>query len=66
MESPDTIFVAYGAASVVAVAVGIPLTRMAGVTGAVWAMNLSDAVALGMLAILFMQRVKRDEPLSGE
>jgi O-antigen/teichoic acid export membrane protein len=60
MESPDTIFLAYGAASIVAVTVGIPLTRMAGVTGAVWAMNLSDAVALGMLVILLIRRVKRD------
>jgi len=66
MESPDTIFLAYCAASLVSVAAGIPLSRLAGVTGAVWAMNLSDAVALGMIIILLIQRVKRDIPLPGE
>lgn len=66
MEAPDTIFVAYCAASVASVATGIPLSRMAGVTGAVWAMNLSDAVALGMIVILLKNRLKRDTTPLGE
>jgi O-antigen/teichoic acid export membrane protein len=63
MESPHSIFFAYGAASVVSITAGIPLTRMAGVTGAVWAMNLSDGVALSMILLLLTLRMKRKEQL---
>lgn len=59
MESPDTIVFAYCAASAVSVAVGIPLTRIYGLSGAVWAMNLSDAVALAMVVFLLKQRLSR-------
>jgi O-antigen/teichoic acid export membrane protein len=66
MESPDTIFLAYGAASVVSILAGVPLSRMAGVAGAAWAMNLSDAVALVMILLLLVQRVRRETALYEE
>ena len=39
---------------------GNTLKSSTGVTGAVWAMNLSDGVALGMIVILLKSRLKRN------
>ena len=46
MHTPALVFVAYGAASVAAVLVGIPCTWAFGLQGAVFTMVLSSAVAL--------------------
>jgi O-antigen/teichoic acid export membrane protein len=59
MELPDTIFLAYLAASLVSVVVGVPLTSMYGVAGAVWTMNLADAVALILIVFLIRGRLAR-------
>jgi O-antigen/teichoic acid export membrane protein len=55
MHSPALVFVAYVAASVVAVLVGIPCTWAFGLQGAVFAMVLSSAVALAV-ALLMVHR----------
>jgi O-antigen/teichoic acid export membrane protein len=59
MESPKSIFVSFCVASGIAVAVGIPATKAFGVSGAVWSMNASDAVAIMVLLYLFRMRVRR-------
>jgi O-antigen/teichoic acid export membrane protein len=57
MESPRSIFMAFCVASVISVVVGIPATRAFGVAGAVWAMNVSDAIAVLTLVFLLRQRL---------
>ncbi len=58
MESPRLVFAAVTVSSCVAVAVGIPLTRALGVTGAVWSMALSEALAF-VAAVVFLRRKAR-------
>jgi O-antigen/teichoic acid export membrane protein len=58
MESPKSIFVSFCVASGIAVAVGIPATKAFGVSGAVWSMNASDAVAIVVLLYLFRMRLR--------
>jgi O-antigen/teichoic acid export membrane protein len=60
MESPRSIFMAFGVASVISVVVGVPATRAFGVAGAVWAMNASDAVAV--LTLIFLLRLRLAAP----
>ncbi len=58
MESPRLVFAAVTVSSCVAVAVGIPLTRALGVTGAVWSMVVSEALAF-FAAVVFLRRKAR-------
>jgi Na+-driven multidrug efflux pump len=58
MESPRLVFAAVTVSSCVAVAVGIPATRALGVTGAVWSMVLSEALAFAA-AVVFLRRKAR-------
>ena len=53
MESPKSIFISFCVASAIAAAAGIPATKAFGVSGAVWSMNASDAVAIIVLLYLF-------------
>lgn len=52
MQAPSRVFAAYGAASAVALAAGIPLTRFAGLRGAVIAFILASAVSLAVAAVM--------------
>jgi O-antigen/teichoic acid export membrane protein len=58
MGSPASVFVAFIAASVVSLVVGIPACRYYGIVGAVWGTNLADAGALLMVVILLRQKSK--------
>ncbi len=57
MEAPNSIFVAFAAASVVSLVIGVPGTWFFGLKGAIWGMNISDIVAFGMVVFLLWRRV---------
>jgi O-antigen/teichoic acid export membrane protein len=63
MESPGSVFAAVAISSCIAVAVGIPLTRALGVTGAVWSMALSETLAF-VAAVVFLRRKARKSTAS--
>lgn len=52
MKSPRSVFTAKFAATIVSLLVGVPATRIYGITGAVWAIIVCDAVALTFAALL--------------
>lgn len=58
VRSSASIFAIYCAASAVAVLVGIPITWLAGLRGALWAMSCSNFAAL-VMAILLLRRKLR-------
>ncbi len=57
MQSPASVFVAYCASSVIALAVGIPITRAYGLRGAILAMILSGVAALIACFILVHRKI---------
>jgi O-antigen/teichoic acid export membrane protein len=59
LESPGLVFAAVSVSSVIAVAVGIPLTRALGVRGAVWSMALSEALAFVMAIVLLRRKARQ-------
>jgi len=58
MESPALIFGAVSVSSGVSIAVGIPLIRAFGLSGAVWSIALSETVAF-VTAVVFVRRKAR-------
>jgi O-antigen/teichoic acid export membrane protein len=58
LEAPGLIFAAVSVSSCAAVAAGIPLTRIWGVSGAVWSIVLSETLAL-VAAIVLLRRKAR-------
>ncbi len=59
MHSPASAFVAYSAACVVAILVGVPCTRKYGLTGALLAWVLSSATALGAAIVMIRRKSSR-------
>jgi O-antigen/teichoic acid export membrane protein len=57
MESPASIFVAYITAAVASLLVGVVASRFFGVVGAVWGINISDAVSFLMVVVLLRRKV---------
>lgn len=57
MEAPDSIFVAFSAASAISLVIGVPATWFLGLRGAIWGMNISDIVAFGMVVFLLWRKV---------
>lgn len=64
MHAPSRVFAAYGTASVVALAAGIPLTRFMGLRGAIMTLVLSSAVAL--IVASAMVRRRSDVPMGSQ
>jgi len=58
LQSPRLIFAAVSVSSCVAVAVGIPLTRVWGVGGAVWSIVLSETLAFVAAVVLLRRRAR--------
>jgi O-antigen/teichoic acid export membrane protein len=58
MQSPGLIFAAVSVSSCISVAIGIPLTRVWGVGGAVWSIVLSETLAF-MAAVVLLRRKTR-------
>ncbi|TAM84362.1 MAG: hypothetical protein EPN47_01880 [Acidobacteria bacterium] len=61
MHAPLLVFVAYGAASVVDIVVGIPFTWVFGLRGSIFGMMLSSAVALAVTLVM----LRRHSPSAG-
>jgi O-antigen/teichoic acid export membrane protein len=57
MQSPRSLFVANGAASVVALVVGIPATRYFGLQGVIWSMILANALYVVVAFVLYGRKV---------
>jgi O-antigen/teichoic acid export membrane protein len=57
MESPSSIFYARCSASVLSLAIGIPLTRSYGLTGAVWSMVLANVAAFLVTVYVLKQKM---------
>jgi O-antigen/teichoic acid export membrane protein len=60
MESSGSVLAAVCVSSTIAVAVGIPLTRALGLSGAIWSMVLSEGLALSMTVILLRRKLRTD------
>jgi O-antigen/teichoic acid export membrane protein len=59
LESPGSVFAAVSVSSCVAVAIGIPLTRAMGLSGAVWSVALSEAMAFMAAVVLVRRKARR-------
>jgi O-antigen/teichoic acid export membrane protein len=57
MESPSSVFVAFAIATAASVAVGIPATWAFGLTGSIWATNVSDLVSWVLLIWLLRRKM---------
>jgi hypothetical protein len=57
MESPRSLFVANGAASVVAILVGVPATRYFGLQGVIWSMIGANFLYVVVAFILFGRKI---------
>lgn len=66
MHAPALVFVAYIAAGIVAVLVGVPCTWMFGLHGAVFTMVLSSAVALGVASLMVRRYGSPAEQLASQ
>jgi len=62
MESPASILVAVGIASVVSVTVGVPATFVFGIKGALWAITLSQGLFFAVALYLLRQRMNEAVP----
>jgi O-antigen/teichoic acid export membrane protein len=61
MEAPRLVFAAVSLSSIVAVAAGIPLTWAFGVSGAVWSIALSEALAFVAAVVLLRRKARQSE-----
>jgi O-antigen/teichoic acid export membrane protein len=57
MKSPQSLFVANGAASVVALVAGIPATKYFGLQGVIWSMILANALYVVVAFVLYSRKV---------
>jgi len=59
MESPARVLVAATVAGVVTVAIGVPATKFAGISGAVWAWTAAEIVTFGMAEFMLRAKVRK-------
>lgn len=64
LEAPGLIFAAVSVSSCAAVVVGIPLTRAWGLTGAVWSIVLSEALAFVAAVVLLRRKARRSSEVA--
>lgn len=57
MEAPSAVFIAFGLSTVASTIVGIPATRIWGLTGAIWGMNVSDLLSWMFLIWLLRRKM---------
>jgi O-antigen/teichoic acid export membrane protein len=57
MEAPSSVFIAFGLSTVASTIVGIPATRIWGLTGAIWGMNVSDLLSWMFLIWLLRRKM---------
>jgi ABC-type transport system involved in cytochrome c biogenesis permease subunit len=63
MESPASIFYARLAASVLCLAIGVPLTRSSGLVGVMWSIVLSNVAAFLITLYLLRRKVSESTDL---
>ena len=64
MESPRSLFIANGAASVIAVLAGIPATKFFGLQGVIWSMIAANFLYVVVAFILFGRKLAALKPRS--
>ena len=57
MEAPSSVFIAFGLSTVASTIVGIPATKIWGLTGAIWGMNVSDLLSWMFLIWLLRRKM---------
>jgi O-antigen/teichoic acid export membrane protein len=57
MESPSSVFIAFGLSTVASLVVGIPATWFFGLSGAIWGTNVSDLLSWMFLVWLLRRRM---------
>jgi O-antigen/teichoic acid export membrane protein len=57
MESPASVFAAYGLATLVSLLMGIPLTWKFGLLGAIWGSNIADVLSWIMVAYVLRRKI---------
>ena len=57
MESPASVFIAFGLSTVASLLVGIPATRVFGLSGAIWGTNVSDLLSWIFLIWLLRRKM---------
>jgi O-antigen/teichoic acid export membrane protein len=62
MESPRLVFLAYITATVLSLAIGVPMTRAFGLWGAILGVNISDGISLILMAVLLRHRIRQLKP----
>jgi len=64
LESPASIFAAVSVSSGISIALGIPLTRVWGVGGAVWSIAISEGLAFAAAIVLLRRKARSLQPSS--
>lgn len=57
MEAPSAVFIAFGLSTIASTIVGVPATRVWGLTGAIWGMNVSDLLSWMFLIWLLRRKM---------
>ena len=57
MESPSSVFIAFGLSTVASLIIGIPATHMFGLSGAIWGTNVSDLLSWVFLIWLLRRKM---------
>jgi Na+-driven multidrug efflux pump len=57
MESPRSLFFANGAASIVALVLGIPATRYYGLRGVIWSMVMANVLYVVVAYVMLLRKV---------
>lgn len=57
MESPSSVFIAFGLSTVASLVIGIPATRIFGLSGAIWGTNVSDLLSWVFLIWLLRRKM---------
>jgi hypothetical protein len=62
MESPKSVFVALGFATVASLVIGVPATYAFGLKGAIWGSNAADVLSLAALMFMLRQKLATVDP----
>jgi O-antigen/teichoic acid export membrane protein len=57
MESPDSVFKAFGVATIASLVIGIPATWFWGLKGAIWGSNIADITSLIMVFVVVRRKL---------
>lgn len=66
MDSPGALFGAFGVATAFSLLVGIPATKMFGLTGAIWGSNIADIASLIMVLLVLRYKLANRAKLAAD